>query len=96
MDIKALHSALEQLEAERNIPKDKIIKTIEDALAAAYKKDYGKRGQIVKAEFDLTSGITNFFQVKFVVDESMLKSEEEESEEEAKQSQEETEKPEGI
>jgi len=82
MDIKALHSALEQLEAERNIPKDKIIKTIEDALAAAYKKDYGKRGQIVKAEFDLTSGITNFFQVKFVVDESMLKSEEEESEEE--------------
>ncbi|MDP3902311.1 MAG: transcription termination factor NusA [bacterium] len=82
MDIKALHSALEQLEAERNIPKDKIIKTIEDALAAAYKKDYGKRGQIIKAEFDLTSGITNFFQVKFVVDESMLKSEEEESEEE--------------
>jgi len=82
MDIKALHSALEQLEAERNIPKDKIIKTIEDALAAAYKKDYGKRGQIIKSEFDLTSGITNFFQVKFVVDESMLKSEEEESEEE--------------
>lgn len=81
MDIKALHSALEQLETERGIPKEKIIKTIEDALAAAYKKDYGKKGQIIRAEFDLASGVTIFSQVKFVVDESMLKSDEEEDDE---------------
>lgn len=77
MDLKALHSSLEQLEAERGISKEKIIQTIEDALAAAYKKDYGKKGQIVRAKFDINTGKTAFSQVKFVVDESMLKTEEE-------------------
>ena len=77
MDLKALQSALEQLEAEKGIQKDKIIKTIEDAMAAAYKIDYGKKGQIVRAVFDIETGKTTFFQVKFVVDDSMLKSEEE-------------------
>lgn len=77
MDLKALQSALEQLEAERGVSKDKIIKTIEDALAAAYKKDYGKKGQVIRAELDINSGKTAFSQVKFVVDESMIKNEEE-------------------
>ncbi|MFH1978833.1 MAG: transcription termination factor NusA [Patescibacteria group bacterium] len=81
MDLKTLKSTLEQLEAEKGISKDQIIETIEDAMAAAYKKDYGKKGQIIKAEFDLKTGKTEFSQVKIVVDESMLKPEEEESEE---------------
>ena len=75
-DLKTFQAALEQLEAERGISKEKIIETIEMALAAAYKKDYGKRGQIVKAKFDVSSGKTDFWQVKIVVDESMLKPEE--------------------
>ena len=68
-----MNSALEQLEAERGIPKDKIVSVIEDALAAAYKKDYGKRGQIIRAKFDLATGKTDFFQVKLVVDENMVR-----------------------
>ena len=68
LDLKVLHSALEQLEAERGIPKEKIIEVIEDALAAAYKKDYGKRGQIIRADFDPDTGKTEFFQIKKVVD----------------------------
>lgn len=80
-DLKQLNSALEQLEVERGIPKDKILESIADALSAAYKKDYGKKGQIVRATFDLNSGKTHFSQVKIVVDESMLKSEDEENKE---------------
>jgi len=76
MDLRAFRSALEQLEVERGIPKQKIIETIELALAAAYKKDYGKKGQIIKAEFDSENGKSKFFQIKVVVDESMLKEEE--------------------
>ena len=75
MDLRAFRSALEQLEVERGIPKQKIIETIELALAAAYKRDYGKKGQIIKAEFDPENGKLKFFQIKIVVDESMLKEE---------------------
>src|SRR3989344_3767018 len=83
-DLKTFQAAIEQLEAERGISKEKIIETIEMALAAAYKKDYGKRGQIIRAKFDSSSGKTDFWQVKIVVDESMLKPEEDgESEEKA-------------
>ncbi|GMQ95201.1 MAG: hypothetical protein BMS9Abin13_313 [Patescibacteria group bacterium] len=83
IDLKVLGSALHQLEEERGIPKEKIIEAIEQALAAAYKKDYGKKAQIIRAEFDIDSGKTEFFQVKIVVDESMIRPEEEEAKEES-------------
>ena len=76
LDIKTFRSALEQLEEEKKIPKEKILDAIEQAMAAAYKKDYGKKGQIVRAKFDLETGQTDFFQVKIVVDESIVKLEE--------------------
>ncbi len=79
MDLKILKSALDQLEEERGIAKDKIISAIEDALVAAYKKDFGKKGQIIRAKLDLASGQTDFWQVKIVVDESMLLAEDEEA-----------------
>ncbi|KKS04107.1 MAG: NusA antitermination factor [Candidatus Nomurabacteria bacterium GW2011_GWA2_41_25] len=71
LDLKTFKSALEQLEEERKIPKEKILEAIEQAMAAAYKKDYGKKGQIIRAKFDLETGKTDFFQVKIVVDESI-------------------------
>ncbi len=73
LDIKTFNSALEQLEEEKKIPKEKIVDAIEQAMAAAYKKDYGKKGQIIRAKFDLETGKTDFFQIKIVVDESIAK-----------------------
>ena len=67
---------------ERGIPREKILETIEMALAAAYKKDYGKKGQIIRAKFNTKVGKAEFFQVKIVVDESMLKPAESETPEE--------------
>ena len=75
MDLKAFQAALEQLEAERGINREKIIETIELALAAAYKKDYGKRGQIIKAKFDIGSGKIDFFQVKIAVSKDDIREE---------------------
>lgn len=71
-DLKIIHSVLDQLEEERGIPKEKIIEAIEMALATAYNKEYGKRGRIVRAKFDLNSGKTDFSQVKIVVDDSRV------------------------
>lgn len=71
-DLKVIHSVLGQLEEERGIPREKIIEAIEMALATAYKKEYGKRGQIVRATFDVNTGATEFFQVKIVVDDTKV------------------------
>jgi len=73
IDLKVMKSALEQLEQERGIPKEKVIEAIEMALAAAYRKDYGKKNQIIRATFDQESGKAEFSQVKIVVDKSMLR-----------------------
>lgn len=71
-DLKVIHSVLDQLEEERGIAKEKVIEAIEMALATAYRKEYGKKGQIVRAKFDLKSGGVEMDQVKIVVDESKV------------------------
>jgi N utilization substance protein A len=68
IDLKVINSVVEQMEQERGIPKEKMLEAIEMALATAYKKEYGKRGQIIKAKVDLASGKMEFIQVKTVVD----------------------------
>ncbi len=82
-DLKVIHAVLGELEEERGIPREKMIDAIEQALATAYKKEFGKRGQIVTARFDLATGDTLFNQIKIAVDENMLRTDElEEGEEE--------------
>ena len=83
LDHKNLNAALDQLAQDKGISKEKILETIEMALAAAYKKDYGKKTQIVRSKFDTSTGSATFWQVKTVVDESMIKSVEEIAAEEA-------------
>ena len=74
-DLKVINSVLAEMEEERGIPRERMIDAIEQSLATAYKKEFGKRGQIVTCEFDMETGSTNFNQIKIVVDESMLKPE---------------------
>jgi N utilization substance protein A len=76
-DLKVINSVLEQLEEERGIPRTKVIDAIEQALATAYKKEYGKKGQIVRAKFNVETGETEFFQVKIVVDDTRVRFDEE-------------------
>jgi len=77
MDTKQFISAIEQICEEKGISKEKVIETIEMAIAAAYKKDYGRKGQNIKASFDLATGAIKMYQTRLVVDETMIKSEEE-------------------
>lgn len=77
MDLKAFSRAVAQIAEEKAIPQEKIIEVVEASIAAAYKKEYGKKGQIVKAEFDPKSGDAVFWQIKIVVDQEMIYSEEE-------------------
>ena len=77
IDLKQFASALNQISEEKGISSDKVLTTIEMALAAAYKKEYGEKGQIVRAKFNPNTGSVKFFQIKTVVDELMLKPEDE-------------------
>ena len=71
-DLKVINSVLDQLEEERGIPREKVVEAVEMALATAYKKEYGKKGQIVRARFDLATGTVEFSQVKIAVDETRV------------------------
>ena len=82
LDLKTMKSALEQLEQERKIPREKIIDAIEQALAAAYKKDYGKKGQIIRAKIDIETGKMEFYQIKIAVDDTLVRMTKEDEEEE--------------
>ena len=77
MDIKNFTSAITQIAEEKGISPEKVFETIEMAIAAAYKKDYGKKGQVIKAKLEPKTGELKFWQVKLVVNESMIYSEKE-------------------
>lgn len=72
MDLKSFTSAMEQIAEEKGIPSEKVLDIIEQAIAAAYKKEYGKKGQKIKADLDLKTGQANFWQEKLVVNEDMI------------------------
>ncbi|MES2930863.1 MAG: transcription termination factor NusA [Patescibacteria group bacterium] len=82
LDLKAIKSAIEQLKEDRKVPYEKIIDAMEQALAAAYKKDYGKKGQIVRVHIDLDAAKMEFYQVKIVVDDSLVRMTTDEDDEE--------------
>jgi len=67
LNAKQFTFAITQIAEEKNIPEDKIIEVIETAIAAAYKKDYGEKSQIIKAKFNKDSGIFSIFRHKVVV-----------------------------
>src|SRR6185295_10692868 len=81
-DLKTLNSALEELQQERGITRDSVIDALATALAAAYRREYGKRGQIIRATMDPQSGDVEFRQAKIVVDASLVRKEDEEAKDE--------------
>ena len=87
LDLKVINSVLTQLEEERGIPREKIMEAIELALATAYKKEYGKRGQIIRSKFNHETGETDFEQVKIVADENSVRFREEGEEAEVEEKQ---------
>ncbi|MBI2062328.1 MAG: transcription termination/antitermination protein NusA [Candidatus Yanofskybacteria bacterium] len=67
-DIKQFTSAIKQISEEKGIPEVSVLETIEAAIAAAYKRDYGKKGQIIKAKLDTESGDLVMTQLHYVVE----------------------------
>ncbi len=78
LNVKDLGRALKQVAEEKGLEPEKVLEAIESSVAAAYKKEYGERGEIVKAKLDMKTGELKFWQVKAVVDETTVRFVEEE------------------
>lgn len=68
LDVKQFISAMKQIAEEKGIPEDKVLDTIQLAIAAAYKKDYGEKGQDIRAKLNPETGAVDITQVKIVIE----------------------------
>jgi len=72
-DYKNFKKILEQIAEEKGISADQVMEAIESSIAAAYKKEYERRGEIIRSKLDSKTGEAKFWQVKTVVDESAVR-----------------------
>ncbi len=72
-NLKDLSKAIKQVAEEKALDPKKVLEVVESAIASAYKREYGTRGEIVKAKLDMKTGEMKFWQAKTVVDESTVR-----------------------
>jgi len=72
---KTIVELIEQICREKKIPKEKVLETLEQALAAAYRKDFGQKNQNIKALFDPETGKIRVFDVKTVIEDQLIEPE---------------------
>lgn len=63
-----LINAIKQICEEKGLSYETVVETIESALAAAYRKDFGDKNQNVKVEFDPETMKSKVYDVKIIVD----------------------------
>lgn len=68
MDFKQLATAITAIAEEKNLPEDTVKQVVEQALAAAYRRDYGEREQEVRVEMNLHTGEVDAYVSKEVVE----------------------------
>ncbi len=73
LNLKDLSKAIKQVADEKALDPKKVLEVVESAIAAAYKREYGQRGEVIKAKLDTKTGELKFWQVKTVVDESTVR-----------------------
>ena len=76
--------AIKQICEEKNIKQEAVIETLEAALAAAFRKDFGVKNQNVKVEFSPETGESRVFDIKTVVADELAEKYEKEKEEREK------------
>jgi len=68
LDMKQLALAVRTIAEEKNLPEETVQEVVEQALAAAYRRDYGDREQEVRITTNLNTGDIDAFVTKEVVD----------------------------
>lgn len=68
MDFKQLAASIKSIAEEKNLPEDNVQEIVEQALAAAYRRDYGDREQEVRASLNTNTGEVTAYISKDVVE----------------------------
>src|SRR3990167_1350937 len=68
MDFKQLAIAIRTIAEEKNLPEEQVQDIVQQALAAAWRRDYGDREQEVRVNMNLNTGEVPAFVTKEVVD----------------------------
>jgi transcription termination/antitermination protein NusA len=68
MDFKQLAQAIKVIAEEKNLPEDQVQDVVQQALAAAWRRDYGDREQEVRVTMNLNTGEVTAFVTKEIVD----------------------------
>ncbi|MFZ2275839.1 MAG: transcription termination factor NusA [Candidatus Nanogingivalis sp.] len=68
LNIKQMLLAARTIAEEKNLPEEKVLEVIEMAIAAAWRRESGERGQNVRAELDINTGDAVVFVQYEVVD----------------------------
>ncbi|MCD4704981.1 transcription termination factor NusA [bacterium] len=77
-NIEEIKLAIHEICEEKNISIESVLESIEAALAAAYRKDFGNKDQNIKVDFDLDTGNIKVFDVKIAVENRDIEKEAEE------------------
>ena len=67
-DFRQLAGAIKAISEEKNLPEDTVKEVVEQALAAAYRRDYGEREQEVRVTMNLNTGDVDAYVMKEVVE----------------------------
>lgn len=69
INIKQLTLAVRTIAEEKNLPEETVLSVIEQAIAAAWRRDNGERDQDVRAELNTNDGTANVYVAREVVEE---------------------------
>lgn len=69
LNIKQLTLALRAIAEEKNLPEETVLEVIEQAIAAAWRRDNGEREQNVRASLNINDGTATVYVVQDIVDE---------------------------
>lgn len=67
-DFKQLSVAIRAIAEEKNLPEDTVQEAVEQALAAAYRRDYGDREQEIRVKMNLNTGDVDAYITKEIVE----------------------------
>lgn len=68
MDFKQLAAAIKVIAEEKNLPEEQVQDVVQQALAAAWRRDYGDREQEVRVNMNLNTGEVDAYVTKTVVE----------------------------